>query len=159
MYAMRKTRPVMDRFWEKVDKDPMIPGSCWIWKAMKNQKGYGRFCMTRSGVPFRAMAHRVAYESVLGLIPDGLQIDHLCRVRCCVNPSHMEPVTCKENVLRGFCPSAMSARATHCPGGHEWGDSNTRWNIRGGYRQCRICDKEWKRARASRLLAAESEGE
>jgi hypothetical protein len=86
-------RPEADRFWEKVDKS----GECWLWQAGKCA-GYGRFFVPGSRpVP----AHRWAYEALVGPIPDGLVIDHLCRNPACVNPAHMEPVTIVENVRRG----------------------------------------------------------
>lgn len=93
-------------FLEKVDKTD----TCWNWTGYLNL-GYGVFKSKR--------AHRVAYEHLVGPIPEGLVIDHLCRNRACVNPEHMEPVTNKENVLRGIGPSAQAARLTHCVNGHE----------------------------------------
>lgn len=107
---------------------------CWLWAGSLNNCGYGRF---RLGIKAYA-AHRVVYESEVGLIPDGLVIDHLCRTPCCVNPEHLEPVTNKENILRGTAPSAVHARKTHCPRGHEYNEKNTYYQKKGG-RQCRPC--------------------
>lgn len=85
------------RFWAKVDKRG--PDDCWLWLANKTApNGHGRFSTGGSMV----MAHRFAYELLVGPIPDGLVIDHLCRVRLCVNPKHLEPVTAVENIKRGW---------------------------------------------------------
>lgn len=83
-------------------------------------------------------AHRYAYEHFIGPIPEGLQVDHLCRVRNCVNPDHLEAVTCRENVLRGDGVAAANARATHCPQGHAYDEANTYTWTNGG-RHCRAC--------------------
>lgn len=91
------------RFWSKVDKDGPLPkwapclGPCWLWTPpVDRSTGYGRINIDRSNIG----AHRFAYELLVGPIPEGLQIDHLCRVRACVNPAHLEPVTVSENVRR-----------------------------------------------------------
>lgn len=91
-------RPAVERFWEKVDRRG--PADCWLWTATRTAKdGHGRFYpITGKGV----LAHRFAYELLVGPIPDGLVIDHLCRVRLCVNPAHLEPVTAEENTRRGW---------------------------------------------------------
>jgi predicted DNA-binding transcriptional regulator AlpA len=87
-------RTVEERFWEKVEPT----GFCWEWTAFKDRKGYGRF-----RVDDRTMqAHRVAYELLVGPIPEGLHLDHLCRNTSCVNPDHLEPVDLAENVRRGY---------------------------------------------------------
>ena len=96
-----------ERFWSKVDRNGR--GGCWLWTASLNRYGYPNF----GAVNGRPMAgHRYAYERLVGPIPAGLQLDHLCRVRRCVNPAHLEPVTPKENTRRG-----LRARMTHplCP--------------------------------------------
>lgn len=112
-------------------------GPCWLWTAAINSCGYGSFWDgDRIG-----QAHRWVYEFCVGEIPDGLTIDHLCRVRNCVNPWHMEPVTNKENILRGEAPSASHALKTHCPKGHAY-DSNNTYVARNGSRHCRRCESE-----------------
>lgn len=76
---------------------PVPESGCWIWTGELNRNGYGR--VWRLGR--RVMAHRAMYELLVGPIPEGLVLDHLCRVRCCVNPKHLEPVTVRENTIRG----------------------------------------------------------
>ena len=92
-------RSEAERFWEKVD----ATGDCWEWTSSRTRKGYGGF----RAVSGWASAHRWAYEHLVGPIPPGLQIDHLCRVRHCVNPDHMEPVTNQVNQLRGTALNAL----------------------------------------------------
>lgn len=134
--------PTASRFWTKVDRDGPLPefrpdlGPCWLWLGATDPRGYG---MLRVDGKVRR-AHRWSYEHHVGPIPEGLQIDHLCRVPACVNPAHLEPVTSRENtVVRGVtAPAAVNARKTHCPQGHPYSGDNlvTR---RGGGRLCRIC--------------------
>ena len=138
--------PVLPRFWAKVDKNgPLWKETvCWEWLGGKYPTGYGRFALGDKYV----YAHRFAYESLIGTIPPGLPIDHLCRNRPCVNPAHMEPVTNKVNILRGQGWGAVHARATHCPQGHPYDLLNTLVDRRG-YRECKICRNA--RARAKRM--------
>lgn len=115
-----------ERFWSKVDKTD----TCWLWVSRMFWDGYGNFYADSSRPSMRA--HRFAYELLVGPIPEGLVIDHLCRVRSCVNPDHLEPVTNQENLRR--------AMSTHCPQGHEFTDENT-WCDKRGHRQCRTCHR------------------
>ena len=123
-----------------------IPESgCWIWMGTTNGFGYGRLNSDRK----RKYAHRAAYELLIGEIPAGMQIDHLCRVKSCCNPAHLEPVTSLENTMRGDGPRLTrerSATVTHCPKGHEYTPANTRFD-RNGSRCCRECAKLRERAR------------
>lgn len=119
-----------ERYWSKVQP---VPSGCWIWTAAKDQSGYGRFGVAGLAV----VSHRVSYEALVGPIPDGLHVDHLCRNRACVNPEHLEPVTCRENILRGIGPSAQHAMKTHCPEGHEYTAENT--YVYRGSRYCVAC--------------------
>jgi hypothetical protein len=124
------------RFLDKVYKRD----DCWLWIAKCNNRGYGMFGLDRR----MQTAHRVAYELWVGPIPDGLEIDHLCGVRHCVNPAHLEAVTHRENLLRGSGFAAINAAKTHCPRGHEYTPENTYTNPNpNGGRICRTC----KRAR------------
>ena len=93
-------------------------------------------------------AHRVAYELMRGPIPDGLTLDHLCRNVGCVNPDHLEPVTMKENILRGYSPAAQAARRDECAHGHAYTPENT-YRYANGSRRCRIC----QRAAQARTMA------
>lgn len=121
---------------------------CWLWIGTITTAGYGHFKMNKR----LYLAHRMIYEHLVGPIPDGLTLDHLCRVRHCVNPAHLEPVTYRENVLRGIGRSAENARKTSCPAGHEYTPENTyRW--RNKSRECRACHRERERRRNARLLS------
>lgn len=103
----------MDRFWAKVDVSH--PLGCWEWTGAVSDLGYGRCNEHVHGTGY---AHRAAYEALIGAIPDGKTLDHLCRNRRCVNPDHLEPVTQGENVLRGYSPAGANARKTTCLRGH-----------------------------------------
>lgn len=132
--APRK-RPPLERFAEKTRQ---ADSGCIEWTGHLAGGGYGRFWFEGKN----ALAHRWIYERCVGPIPDGLQLDHLCRVRHCVNPDHLEPVTASENVRRGLAPRAAAARGrsiTHCPAGHPYTAENTYTN-RGG-RACLICKR------------------
>src|SRR5882672_6137680 len=89
-------------------------GDCWLWTGSRTRKGYGRVQWDGRTV----QAHRLVYELLVGPIPVGLYLDHLCRNPRCVRPDHCEPVSNGENVLRGFGPPAVNARKTHCLRGH-----------------------------------------
>lgn len=122
------------RFWSKVDTTD--PG-CWLWTANIGVEGYGRFWLVDRFV----LAHRMAYELSVGPVPAGLQLDHLCRVRRCVRPSHLEPVTGKANTLRGKGPSAFNARKVACLRGHAFNATNT-YVTPTGRRDCRTCRRD-----------------
>lgn len=117
--------------------DTQDPGRCWLWQGATGPTGYGR--IRRTNLPSDGMVyvHRVTYEALVGPIPDGLVIDHLCRVRNCVNPKHLEPVTCRENLLRGHTGPAANLAKTECPSGHPYDAANTYHYM--GTRQCRAC--------------------
>jgi hypothetical protein len=101
-----------------------------------------------------ARAYRITYETLVGPVPNGLELDHLCRVRACVNPGHLEPVTHRVNTLRGETVAARNARATHCPAGHPYDEVNT-YADRLGRRSCRECC----RRRHQMKIAAETSEE
>jgi hypothetical protein len=120
--------------------------ACWPWPGKLNHNGYALICTTTAQLPGRkrcGSGHRKAYELLIGPIPEGLTLDHLCRVRHCVNPWHMEPVTNTENVLRGQSFTAKHAKKTHCPSGHPYSGENLR--MYEGRRYCRACANEFHR--------------
>lgn len=135
----RKIQPLAERFWPKVIKTE----GCWIWTAnMTHPKGgYGR--ILTGGRRFE-LAHRVAYKLVKREIPEGMTLDHLCRNRLCVNPDHLEPVTMRENILRGESPTAIRFRRGTCDKGHPYAEGS-----RG--RICKICKKNYDSIRYSEL--------
>lgn len=124
----REPLTVQERFWAKVNRT----AQCWQWTASVDSSGYGQFD--------HKIAHRVAWEWLRGPIPEGLQLDHLCRNRRCVNPDHLEPVTAAVNTQRA---KAVAPRRTHCRYGHEIGDRPS----------CRRCHADSERSRRQRLAA------
>ena len=130
------SKSIEERFWEKVNKTD----SCWIWTGAVNHKGYGFFKS-----PSTPVAHRYSYEITFGKIPDGYQIDHLCKVRNCVRPDHLEAVTPKENNSRSGCWD-INKNKTHCPRGHEYTDDNT-YVQKKGSRVCKECARVLGRER------------
>lgn len=153
--ARAKAYPYTARQFVKQDVIDRIAGlfvfaedGCWHWTGPLFSNGYGAFWSGKRNV----RAHRAMYELLIGEIPAGLALDHFCRVRHCVNPAHLEPVTLAENNRR----AARNPHATHCPKGHELSPENTCLERNGRYRRCRTCVREYARAyRAKRraLLA------
>lgn len=146
---------IAERFWSKtriaVDCECHLclatedaAAKCVIWTASGTGNGYGGFWNGERQV----RAHRASYQMINGAIPEGLCLDHLCRVRRCVAPAHLEPVTQQENVRRGLCGVTVSA--DRCPLGHEFTPENTYWGPVTSYnphgrRRCRTCKNAGKR--------------
>lgn len=127
-------RPSLEeRFYKFVEKSD----GCWLWTGGLGGNGYGLFWMDGA----TKVAHRVAYQLAGNQIDDAEQLDHLCRNRACVNPSHVEPVSCRENLLRGQTHAAENAAKTHCPNGHAYDDANTYYTKKGA-RSCRACHRD-----------------
>jgi len=130
---------------------PEPNSGCWLWIGGRTSEGYGSVYRDGLSQP----AHRTNWERHRGPIPDGTTLDHLCRVRCCVNPAHLEPVPSKVNILRGVGTGAQNARKNTCPQGHAY---DITWA--NGLRACRTCkrkrEREWHRAHAKLKKAARS---
>lgn len=135
----------VQRFWSKVYKTD----GCWLWLGYVQPNGYAQFRVGKK----RQYVHRVAYELVKGSIPDGLQIDHLCAVRKCVNPDHLEAVTPLVNNLRCGCyesAAKIKRAATTCHKGHTFTPDNTMLNEKG-HRSCKTCHREKSRKSMEKL--------
>ena len=118
---------------DKISPEPN--SGCWLWTAAIDESRYGVISERRKST----QAHRVVYRLLVGEIADGMHLDHLCRVRCCVNPLHLEPVTPRINILRGKTIAAMRASQTHCINGHELAGENLYTRMDRGTRECRAC--------------------
>ena len=138
---MRKKGDIADTYKRFMKRIEMVPESgCWIWVGNPHKysqpTGYGQ-------VHFRGttwLSHRASYTYFKNEIPVGMMLDHLCRVRCCVNPDHLEPVTSKVNTLRGIGPTAIRSAQTHCIYGHALSGHNLIIR-KEGWRMCRTCNK------------------
>lgn len=127
------------RFWANVT---VAPSGCWLWTGYTDPHGYGRINMVRNGLRRPFLAHRVAFEDLVGPIEDET-LDHLCRVRNCVNPEHVEPISLVGNILRGESEPARNRRKTACKAGHKLTGDNVYWRKdRPGHRHCKTCSRE-----------------
>lgn len=142
---------VRDPLWRVVARVEIDDAGCWVWKGSKHVRGYGHIWVDGS----LQYVHRVVYESMVGPVPSGLVLDHLCRNTSCCNPDHLDPVTQRENTLRGVSLFAVNAAKTHCPKGHAYNETNTWWY--DGRRYCRACRRlarPLEKARAKARAAA-----
>lgn len=123
--------------------------SCWLWPGVLHSTGYGAISSRpgEDGKRHKLLAHRVLFEMARGPVPDGLQLDHLCRNRSCVNPEHLDPVTIRENLLRGDTLAAENLAKDSCPRGHPYSEENTY-----RYKNTRLC-KICRRAAVNRAAA------
>lgn len=141
-------RPIEDRL---ARRRQVTDAGCWLWTGRKNNMGYGNMTLTPiAGRGQVRLVHRIAYEHFVGPIPQGMQLDHLCRVRSCFNPEHLEPVTSQANTLRGAGPTAVNAAKTQCVHGHEFTQDNT-YLRPGGQRECRTCRRQSRPASRERV--------
>lgn len=125
-----------------LDRVEIDENGCWIWQNALYPTGYGACGDNRGG----GYAHRASWEIANGAIPEGLTLDHLCRVRACVNPDHLDPCTLGENVMRSpIALAAINARKTHCVNGHAFDDDNTRFVGPNRHRKCRACGRDKQR--------------
>ncbi|WP_082119892.1 HNH endonuclease signature motif containing protein [Saccharothrix sp. ST-888] len=134
------------RFFAKIDKGSEFD-ACWLWRGAIDQDGYGKFRLPDKAV---VGAHIISWELATGnAVPPGWHVDHLCRIRRCCNPDHLEAVEQSQNTLRGESFAAKNAVKTHCPRGHEYTPENTRWHHNS--RECITCirqrDRERRQAR------------
>jgi hypothetical protein len=136
------------RFWSKLVLDEAT--GCWQWTAALISNGYGSYFRAHGA---SRLAHKTAFEVLVGAVPRGLELDHRCRNRACVNPAHLEPVTRRENTMRGLRPAQMRVRnvnKTHCKHGHEYVPENI-YVCPRGKRECKTCQRERSRKRQWRM--------
>lgn len=132
-----------------LNKKVIANGECWEWTGSKTRNGYGQVGI--GGV--NQMAHRVFYAYFIAEIPNGLDLDHLCRLRSCVNPYHLDPVSRSVNLYRAETLGKYNLLKTHCPKGHEYTPVNTRITSHGS-RACRSCERAWAQAARDRKMAS-----
>lgn len=142
-------RPFADRLKEFEGQE-----GCWNWPTKPMNTGYGlSYVRQPDGSLRKANTHRLAYEMLVGPVPAGMHLDHLCSNRRCCNPAHLEVVTPRENIMRGVGPSAQNARKTHCSLGHALDMANT-YITPSGERTCRECRREAARRYKARKRRA-----
>jgi hypothetical protein len=145
--------PPIERLLARLRVEPET--GCWHSGYAPVNKGYIQIVYVENGKRARVMGHRLTYEHFVGPIPEGLTLDHLCRNTSCVNPYHLEPVTNRENGLRGNSRAAMNARKTHCINGHPLsGDNLVVRESEPRRRRCRICERAaWERKKLKKVAS------
>lgn len=149
-------KPIADRFLAKITK---LDSGCWQWNGYTDRAGYGRLRSGGEGSPV-LYTHRLAYEIYKSRIPEGTELDHLCRNRWCSNPDHLEPVTHQVNMQRGYAAvmrerreqplsKRFTRRRTACRRGHEYSETNT-YHDKTGHRFCRQCRQDRENERKAR---------
>jgi hypothetical protein len=123
-----------DTFYRRVE---FKSGDCWYWRGFITKQGYGRVKLGDR----LYYAHKVSYLVSVGDVPVGLELDHMCRTRDCVNPYHMEPIPGVTNMLEGVSPSGLNSRKTHCKRGHALNEGNTYSDPKKANRSCRVCQR------------------
>lgn len=132
-----------ERFWFKVSGDSFE--TCWEWMGKLDHSGKGYGTTTIDGKTIGA--HRYAYERLIAEIPEGLDLDHICRNTACVNPWHLEPVTRKVNLHRSPRSQAtLNSAKVQCKRGHPFTEGNTYWRNDGTKRECRTCRADYAKA-------------
>jgi len=142
---------LIERFESKFIPEPNT--GCWLWDASLDTGGYGSFSVAGTN----QRAHRVSYEMYTGSIPQGLELDHKCNVRSCVNPDHLEPVTRSENQKRSYHRGRVGGQSkkTHCKQGHQYSGDNL-YLMPNGHRRCKECHRqEQSRQRQKKRSAAQ----
>ena len=148
---MKAKKSIRERLASGVD----VRGECWVWNKSTTHAAHGYGQISIDGK--LKLAHRVSYEEYVGPIPEGLGLDHLCRIRACINWRHLEPVTNKENCERGLTGQHNSNK-THCPWGHLFDEANTYW-YKNNRRKCKACHntREQRRREIKRSEAQEQD--
>lgn len=142
-FRSTKVRPLRERLYEKISPEPN--SGCWLWLGCTNHLGYATIWHNKQMV----VAHRILYELESGMVPKGLELDHLCRTRCCVNPAHLEAVTHRENVMRGLVHTQIRTKSTHCRRGHLLTGKNV--YVYKGKNLCVVCRHIWVAANTDRI--------
>jgi hypothetical protein len=128
--------PLQDRLNARINKTD----TCWLWTGKVDKTGYGSFGMRVDQACRTRSAHKIVYETLVGPVPESMQLDHLCKIPLCVNPEHLEIVSPKENIMRSNGLASINAKKTHCKYGHEFTEANTYVpSKRPNRRYCRTC--------------------